>query len=643
MIESGVRHDRTLQIFTGLALAAFLPVLFSGLLSDDFTVIEFVLRKGHYPHEWPDRLPANVFRPLSMALLHAQGALWGTTALLFHAVSIAVHTVNAWLIYRIARALQVEHVWAAAAGIVFLASGAHTEAVAWISAQPDLFAAVFGLTALLALVEYRIGGRKSALGICCAAYLLALLCKESAATLILLLPVVELVLPSEHSAGRLRAVFAGTACAAALALYFLIRIRLTNSAFGSYAGYDTTVVHLQLFYRLFLWRAVVFPNDANGYLLVAGVDKVLAAAAAVLMLVRWREHRGRSLAILGALGLAITLLPVLPLTISERNSQSDRFVYLPSAFAACALAGLISMVPLRRAGQRAILAAVIAVNLGALTWWNSQWFAAGRFTAGLIASFAATVGGIPDLPKQQLLVNLPDTLNGIYIFRNGFPEALKLFAPEVYGRVNQDLSALAHYSVVRTTRQSRVTWQDARTVSVSVAPAKFFVTVPSTAWFDVEQTPSNITLRFTDVVDVAEIFYTSGNQIRSAGRVHGPGAPFGAVGLPKDNQVCDGHLPVNGWAMDTRDVVEVTIAARRTGSSESPRVLRAAVWVTQDRPDLRALFGQIGRTERATWTALVPCSSLEPFGGDVELVMSARDDEGHTTTIGRRVVRFPKS
>src|SRR3954469_1875173 len=80
-----------------LTLAAFIPVLVSGFLSDDFVVVEFVRRHGHSPFAWPDRLPAQVFRPLGMLIFSVQGLVFGNGAILYHAIGILMHALNAWL------------------------------------------------------------------------------------------------------------------------------------------------------------------------------------------------------------------------------------------------------------------------------------------------------------------------------------------------------------------------------------------------------------------------------------------------------------------------------------------------------------------------------------------------------------------
>jgi hypothetical protein len=147
-----LRKLRTYRLFwlvPVLAVAAYAPVLSMWFVGDDFG---HLLTNEQLP--WPQPFLTFAggemfYRPLSTTLTWNLGhALFGTNALPYHAISLALHALAAWLLARAVAAISGEIRTGWLAGALFAVYPLSTEPVAWLAAQWDLWAAVCALAAV---------------------------------------------------------------------------------------------------------------------------------------------------------------------------------------------------------------------------------------------------------------------------------------------------------------------------------------------------------------------------------------------------------------------------------------------------------------------------------------------------------------
>jgi hypothetical protein len=96
-----------------------------------------------------EREPLHYFRPLFVASLKIDYAIWGLTPFGFHLTNLLLHVVNALLVHRLLLALAVSPRVAMYAGVLFAGYPHHTVALLWISGRTELLMATFVLTALV--------------------------------------------------------------------------------------------------------------------------------------------------------------------------------------------------------------------------------------------------------------------------------------------------------------------------------------------------------------------------------------------------------------------------------------------------------------------------------------------------------------
>jgi hypothetical protein len=165
-----------------LTLALYHPGLRVFFSLDDF---RFLLRAGGF-EDYPD----SIRRLVSTRLFF--GAAWrlfGADPLPYHLVVLALHAVNAWLLYTIARRLGLNQISACAASILFIATPVAFLPMHWISGIQEVTVTFFALIS----TYFYMGKGNTTIALSLGAAILALLCKE---TSFLLLPALALIMPA---------------------------------------------------------------------------------------------------------------------------------------------------------------------------------------------------------------------------------------------------------------------------------------------------------------------------------------------------------------------------------------------------------------------------------------------------------------
>lgn len=184
----------------GLAFFAYLTTLGFQFVHDDRgqivgnpAVHSWQAVPGYFTsHVWAAVAPAflgNDYRPLFLLWLRINDALFGMRPAGWHFTTVTAHVIATYCVMLLARRIFREWPPAVITGVIFGVHPIHIEAVAWISGLPEPLVAIFLISAYLCWLRSReaaSGGRKW-LGASLALYALALLTKETAVVLLLIL------------------------------------------------------------------------------------------------------------------------------------------------------------------------------------------------------------------------------------------------------------------------------------------------------------------------------------------------------------------------------------------------------------------------------------------------------------------------
>lgn len=377
-----------------ISIAVFLPALRNGFVSFDdgknfASNLDF--RGLGWPQlrwMWTTRF-FNHYAPVSWMTLGLDYTMWKMEPWGYHLTSILFHAVNAMLVYGLARAILPESAPAAVfAALFFAVHPLRVEPVVWASSRFEVVAGTFYLGSSLAWLR---GGKWLSLAL----FALAVLSKETAATLPLVLLILDIqvlrrpILSPRVWLEKIPFFAIGAAAAAMTGASLTRTLDPSMAPYWRWPARLAIAIHGLAFY---LWKTVVpmrlspvyavTPDqvDPASCSLRLGAALVLAITVAAVIL----RRRFPALLAVWSAYIAI-LLPVSGIFGIGFEIAADRYSYLPSAGWAI-LAGAAVALGIRRGTG--------ATNL-AVPAEASRYFAPAAALLALLALAGLTLRYIP--------------------------------------------------------------------------------------------------------------------------------------------------------------------------------------------------------------------------------------------------------
>jgi tetratricopeptide (TPR) repeat protein len=275
--------------------------------------------------------------------------LFGLNAGAHHMVSVAIHALNALLLFALLRS-ATRSLWRSAlVAAIFAVHPLHVESVAWIAERKDVLSVLFSLLALRVYVAYVHSGIRACFWAVVALFVAAVMCKPMAVTLPLVILLLDFWplgrfghmpagIPANGPRSGTRAVWleklpllmvAGVVSAATVLVQwkvgavaqldvFPLPSRLANAvvSYGAYLGSALWPVHLSAFYP---WP----PEVEWSRVLISAAVLVTVTLAAVV------TRRRHPFVLVGWLWFLVTLAPVIGLIQVGEQARADRFMYFP--------------------------------------------------------------------------------------------------------------------------------------------------------------------------------------------------------------------------------------------------------------------------------------------------------------------------
>ncbi|MGH9311556.1 MAG: hypothetical protein ACRD1S_00015 [Vicinamibacterales bacterium] len=390
----------------------YYPALGLGFLSDDY-----VLWRRALTHEFIAPT-AEFFRPLPLVIWRAAAALNREPASTLHAVNILLHGLNTFLVFRLAGALGFSVWQAAVSAAAFMVWPTNVEAVAWCSGIQDVLMATFVLSAMTApLWPYRTP-------VTAVVFVLLLLAAVATKETAVISPVLFTVL----WLGRTRAALF-IKLAATVALVAVV-VRLQLGLPGGYVTPPDRYLLKELASRLA--SGLVMPMRAATIerfpqLAVATVAGVIVISVCAFW--KWSDDSaGASRAARGAMWALISILPVYRYFFIGPDLEGSRYLYLASFGWAVLLVQLVSAAlavgTWRRTAAIVVCGAVIVPASAYSRRQFERWKSAGMLRDAVLASARDTA--LQSNCPALALEGLPDSIDGVYVFRNGFYDAVAI-------------------------------------------------------------------------------------------------------------------------------------------------------------------------------------------------------------------------
>ena len=301
--------------------------------------------------------------PLGLFDEAVEGGAW-----LFHLTNVALHALNALLVFAVILALRgTEHkdsapTIATIAGVLFAIHPLEVEVVAWINGRMMLLSTLFGLASLVTLNRWLQVNRHRW------AVLTAVLVALSAMSKIRIsLPVLLLIVPlARRRRITLRFIALWLVCAAFTGGFAVVNYIATDRA-GMFSGAAESlhgppvirsILALAWYFQHFTWPtglASWYPTPVRVHWSDPATWRAMAILVPVLVLVIWSAFRWR-VARFGFVWFFVTIASTLQLVPTRNTLAADRYMYLP-------IIGLIWIVA----------AALYTVHGAASRRWPAYW------------------------------------------------------------------------------------------------------------------------------------------------------------------------------------------------------------------------------------------------------------------------------
>jgi hypothetical protein len=422
---------------------------------------------AHSLYAWLGCGAVGFLRPVVTSTFYLDWQIWGTNPIGFHFFNVFVHILNAILVMLILKYLMtlscVEEAKCfapATAGLIFLVLPCHTESVSWISGRGDVVATFFVCASMLCyLMAYR-GKEQKFVGLSLAFFTLGLFSKESVIAIPLLIIVINLgtafcnknFCKDDY---RLKLLPLSTVAYffIVLIIYLAVRKLVVGEFIGGYgfsihAPFDVDKIIFftgRKLIKLFVPLNIIVWLDVARYGIGVPVARILLGLLGLIAaafsfgvilaygvgvcsrknrsgerLLRAFSNKSHILIIIFCCTM-VSFVGTLNLNINMYSTDSDRHVYLPSVFGAMILAVIMAAL-LRRARKAWIVLIVIILGYcSTLLTINSNWRSAGEISMRVLTVLRAEISATP-----LIITNLPDNLNGAYVWRNGLLTALRL-------------------------------------------------------------------------------------------------------------------------------------------------------------------------------------------------------------------------
>ncbi len=342
------------------------------------------------------------WRPLQILSYLFDFTVWKLHPLGFHLGNVLLHFLCAAALFWLAWLVFADRRLAALAALLFAVHPAHTEAVSFISGRADPLSLLFLLLSFGLLLKDAARPRLRFFLLSLGAYALALMSRESALLLPVLVVVYRLTLRKPVS----RRAFGGLIVISAL--YAFLRLTALRSvwpaeplsgftltqrlpgAFAALAGYGRVLavpfgLHMEYGSRLFAWSD---PRVGLGML------------ALVCCLVATGHRRAPAVVRFGCAWFFVALLPFLNVLSPLNAYMAEHWLYLPSV-------GLFILAGagLGRWYQRAPRASGVVTVLVILLWGVSSFYH-NRFWADPVRLFERTVALAPESTRARVSLAL---------------------------------------------------------------------------------------------------------------------------------------------------------------------------------------------------------------------------------------------
>lgn len=402
-----------LLVFLLIGTAIYFPILNNEFLSDDYDSLYRICIEHTI-------LIKEFFRPLIDISFKFNYIFGGLDAKGYYIFNLLIHVFNAYLVYAIGKSFQIkfegQELFAWLSALLFLFYPFHNEAVVWLSGRLSSIACFFALISIrIIYTNIRTILKAVLIG---SFYMIGLLAYES----ILFLPFIVLIFLWHREFSLKQNCLMLAASVVVIIIYLLFRYYVSDAVYGEYGARMTDNDNWLVIIKAAktLGRTILPPSE-NSFLLSAFFIAGLGFFA-FLTVKLYKKYSFVQLTVYSKLMVAFSLSMAIPMLfgISTRTSESDRLLYFPSVFLCMLLSFLLIALLQSKIKRLLTFSALTIYFLLCLTYNILNWEKASQLAKAIFDSIEQSKN------KEIIVINMPDEVEGAFVFRNGFFKAISL-------------------------------------------------------------------------------------------------------------------------------------------------------------------------------------------------------------------------
>lgn len=413
-----------------IGLYLFITNINAFFLADDFFIINNIKNNGIFGL-WTIR--DRFFRPVISTSIFIDYKIWGLNPIGYNLSNLLHHIANSLLVCYISflalKKIPLTKTYIPIiTGLIYFILPSHSEAVVWIAGRTDVIATFYCLLTIAAYATYTLHAPQKPLYFILSLIFLglALASKESSLTIPVLLIFYEVFMYFTHKEKKRlsTSVIKISLIIALFILYFIIRYLCLGELLGGYGSEK----HLN-FTLLLLFKNIILYTVRTLLPMTFGMSNRLFLVFLIISgIYIFKIRKDKKLLLLSLILLAsflITVLPSLNLGLHPKETQGERFLYLPSVF----ICILIPLIIHQLLTNKIAFYGVIITHLLFYGYYLriniNNWNKASQTSYTLLQSLQEIPA--PEKDGKVYITSLPDNYKGAYIYRNGLPAAVALF------------------------------------------------------------------------------------------------------------------------------------------------------------------------------------------------------------------------
>ncbi|MES2647543.1 MAG: hypothetical protein V4717_11745 [Bacteroidota bacterium] len=418
------KHHKWLEVFVviiliGLSFAIFYNTIHLGFFSDDFFVLHRLTVKKQF---WT----TGFFRPVADLALIINYKLGGLNASSYRVVSILLHAINGYLLFRIILNLklfnyQLSFRFAFLSAFFFIIYPFHSESIIWVVGRGSVLACFFSLLSLYIYTTH-INIKLKHL-IACGFFFISLASYES----VIVLPGILFIACFYKNRSFLQSAKFSSPLFATLLLHVLVRKLVAGIIVGNY-GIDMFNENLFGYVERYVKSIgrLVIPGmyDSVQFATWLLLFTCLVFASFIIVYRKYQTH----ISAYTTIWMMLIISQLVPgiFGVDTHNQDGERLLYLPS-FILCTAFAFFLILYIHN--QYLLFFGVLSLATFCLQKQltiNENWMYADKGIKNIIHTIQKT-----SLEKTTIyLANIPELYEGSFMFRNGLPEALELVGVE---------------------------------------------------------------------------------------------------------------------------------------------------------------------------------------------------------------------